>query len=192
MEVFISPHKIVKCSLICPNDLIIFYDYLHEDDINHLLHYLLDADINTHTIYGKINRNNFSISVVEHYSNLTEYNDIEKLLQNKFYKPILKLTDIIYNLKKKQSNLLNHSNFDKIFQDAIDTLTIYTENLKNENTRLHKSEHLTSNENKSKSNSCLTSSLTEFLSDSESDQDDDNKYYQNVVDLDDYHTITNI
>lgn len=193
MEIFITSQKIIKCVYESQkNDISIFYDYIHDDDINLLNNYLLDGDINT--IYGSLNKKNFTYSIIN-VSN-EDYLEIEQLLKNKHYKPIIKLNNLIADIKNKTNTTFN---FEKIYQDAIDSLTIYTETLKNENTSMH----LTSRVNISMHSTLKNNNyndLTEYLSDNDSDDDyiqksvftSQTSFLTYAIDNDDLYTMTNI
>lgn len=183
MDIFInSDNKLVEISIYKNNDLnqntdssrsvscVTFYDYLTQKEINKLNSYFLDSEYDTHSIYGKLDKNNFSINEIHEDS--PEYEQIKMLVSNKFYKKPIDINSIIKDISDHdQTN--KTSLLEQIYKDALDSLTAHTITLKNNN---------------------YGSTLTENLSDgyySDNDEDSDN-YVEHTIDFNMVNTLINI
>lgn len=171
MDIFISTdNKLVEISIYKDNNYVIFYDYLTCKEINKLKSYFLDSEYDTHSIYGTLNKNNFSINEIK--EDAPEYGQIKMLVSNKFYKRPIDINYIIKDICENNQSYDSIS-IEQIYQDALNSLTAHTIALKN--------------------NNYGSSSLTENLSDcNDLEEDDDEEYIEHTIDFNMVKTLINI
>lgn len=96
MSIFINSKKIIKCILLNNNERMFYYDMLPESDFIFLNTYLKQNNkIETLFMNSSIilTKKNFIISIVNDFD--IDYDDINVLMKNKLYKPLINLIDLI-------------------------------------------------------------------------------------------------
>lgn len=145
--IFINPLEIVKCEFKYINKLKKeFYDNILLSDFEIIKTYLEDNTVTLPYINEPITYKNLSLKIIDNNND-----EIIDLLNNKYYSPLIKLSDILIYINNENNNINDNDNDN--YLNALQNIMFETEclqSLNNKNNNINLTEYLSDNESQDK------------------------------------------